>query len=318
MPAAGEVVQRRGGSPAVAAYRQEMAERQGDVLPVCGFLVQAGRQLFDVGRLPVSGRPVHGAAKSPSAVRGANGPRGKVVRLLRRGGPPERRWRAGGRRSNAYIPKGGVSVDGPSGAPGHAGGAVPGGALLAAVCLAAGWLISASGPPRAPPTRWSSPGSSCSALAAYLASRAGSCLPVRCARGGRFRVAQGRGVVELDLRQPFRLHRWLGGWEGGGSAAAELGVADVEWYPPFALCARRAGSWWGTTGRPAQRGGGPALAAASGPPGGVGGAEVGGRELARLLTAELVLLALTAVFPGRGPSGSPGRRPRGPCSASPF
>ncbi|MFB5084340.1 hypothetical protein [Symbiobacterium thermophilum] len=111
------------------------------------------------------------------------------------------------------------------------------GALLAAVCLAAGWLVVRirSTPGAAHPLEFTGL-FLLLALAAYLGHAGYELSTVRYAlRDQRFRVAQGRRAVELDLRQPLRLHRWLNRWDGSGAAAAELGVAEVEWYPPVAL-----------------------------------------------------------------------------------
>ncbi len=111
------------------------------------------------------------------------------------------------------------------------------GALLAAVCLAAGWLIARlrATPGAAHPLEFTGL-FLLAGLAGYLLFAGWELLTVRYALGEQaFRAAQGRRVAELDLTQPVRLHRWLGRWEGGGSAAAELGVPDVEWFPPFAL-----------------------------------------------------------------------------------
>lgn len=128
------------------------------------------------------------------------------------------------------------------------------GALLLAVFLTAGWLVARirATPGAAHPLEFTGL-FLLLALAAYLGLLAYELLTVHYVLGEQqLRVAQGRRMVVFDLLQPIRLHRWLHRWEGSGSAAADLGVPEVEWYPPLALV--RTGFWvvmgCDQTGRP--------------------------------------------------------------------
>ena len=111
------------------------------------------------------------------------------------------------------------------------------GTLLLAVFVAAGWLVVRirATPGAAHPLEFTGL-FLLLALAAYLGLVTHELLTVRYVLvGHQFTVAQGRRTVNLDLRRPIRLHRWLRRWDGNGSAAAELEVADVEWFPPVVL-----------------------------------------------------------------------------------
>lgn len=89
------------------------------------------------------------------------------------------------------------------------------------------------------------------ALALYCGNLCLSLATVRYAiDGDQLVLRQGLRRVVIDLASPLHLHRWRSRWAWSGGAVRDLGVEEIDLFPPLSLF--RHATLWVVAGRTPQ------------------------------------------------------------------